>query len=324
MLTTGLWPVVKAHWPISLAMAAGSYVAGSTPMGGGTVGFPILVLLFDLPATLGRNFGLAVQSVGMVSASIYILSARRPIDWGLLKPALLGSAVGTPFGAAFVAPFVSDLGVKLLFAVVWASFGVIHYLKIKAIVAPEGHRPPHGAFDRPIGWTIGLLGGVVAALTGVGIDMMIYAALVLFFRGDIKIAIPTSVILMAFTSLIGISSNLALSRIDPDLYSVSPEVFYNWLAAAPVVALGAPFGAIIVNRLPRASTLIIVSTLCIGQFFWVLIKEQVSGLALLAAIAGLILMCGLFLLAFRAGERRRIRLEPGAPDAIAQKTQRPA
>jgi hypothetical protein len=36
-------------------MAFGSYVAGSTPMGGGTVGFPILVLLFDLPATLGRD-----------------------------------------------------------------------------------------------------------------------------------------------------------------------------------------------------------------------------------------------------------------------------
>jgi len=60
----GLWPVVRDHWPIAAAMAAGSYFAGSTPMGGGTVGFPVLVLLFDLPATLGRNFGLAVQSIG--------------------------------------------------------------------------------------------------------------------------------------------------------------------------------------------------------------------------------------------------------------------
>lgn len=29
-------------------MAVGSYAAGSTLMGGGTVGFPVLVLLFDL------------------------------------------------------------------------------------------------------------------------------------------------------------------------------------------------------------------------------------------------------------------------------------
>ena len=44
-----------AHWPMAVAMAVGSYVAGSTPMGGGTVGFPVLVLLMDLPATLGQS-----------------------------------------------------------------------------------------------------------------------------------------------------------------------------------------------------------------------------------------------------------------------------
>jgi hypothetical protein len=45
------WQTIREHWGIAVAMAFGSYVAGSTPMGGGTVGFPILVLLFDLPAT---------------------------------------------------------------------------------------------------------------------------------------------------------------------------------------------------------------------------------------------------------------------------------
>lgn len=50
------WADVKSHWPIALAMFFGSYVAGSTQMGGGTVGFPILVLLFGLPAALGRDF----------------------------------------------------------------------------------------------------------------------------------------------------------------------------------------------------------------------------------------------------------------------------
>ena len=38
------WEAVRAHWPMAAAMALGSYVAGSTPMGGGTVGFPVLVL----------------------------------------------------------------------------------------------------------------------------------------------------------------------------------------------------------------------------------------------------------------------------------------
>ncbi len=34
------------HWRMSVVMILGSLVAGSTPMGGGTVAFPILVLLF--------------------------------------------------------------------------------------------------------------------------------------------------------------------------------------------------------------------------------------------------------------------------------------
>src|SRR3990172_4368411 len=86
----GYWNEVKEHWPIALAMALGSYVAGSTPMGGGTVGFPVLVLLFDLPASLGRNFGFTIQSIGMVSASIFLVCARRKMEWQLLGWALVG------------------------------------------------------------------------------------------------------------------------------------------------------------------------------------------------------------------------------------------
>ena len=48
-------------------------------MGGGTVGFPILVLLLGLPAALGREFSFATQSVGMVSASVLILASGQAL-----------------------------------------------------------------------------------------------------------------------------------------------------------------------------------------------------------------------------------------------------
>ncbi|MBI1264030.1 MAG: TSUP family transporter [Alphaproteobacteria bacterium] len=303
----GLWPVVRDHWPIAAAMAAGSYFAGSTPMGGGTVGFPVLVLLFDLPASLGRNFGLAVQSAGMVSASVFILTARRTLDWALLRPALAGALIGTPLGAAFIAPYASDILVKLMFAVTWASFGIIHWLKLNDIVKPEGPRHPHDRLDTPVGLFIGLSGGVVASLTGVGIDMMIYTVLVLFYRADLKMAIPTSVLLMAATSLIGIASNAALGAINPALYAIDPAVFYNWLAAAPVVALGAPLGAVIVNYMPRRPTLLIVSTLCLAQFVWTVFKEGVDGWLLMAVLGALAGLCAAFLWLFQLGERQDSR-----------------
>ena len=283
------WPVVFSHWPIALTMSLGSYVAGSTPMGGGTVAFPVLVLLFDLPGSLGRNFGLAIQSIGMTSATIYILSNNRPVDWRLLSPALLGSLLATPLGAAFVAPFVPDLWIKLIFAVIWASFGILHLVKLRELTSNHGDAEHRCFNDYAIGIAIGLIGGVASSITGVGIDMMIYATLVLLYRADLKIAIPTSVILMAFTSIIGICTNLVLSQLAPETYAVDPQVFSNWLAAAPIVALGAPFGALVVNLISRTPTLIAVSLLCIGQFAWMLVHEQVTGLMLLAAIAGVLI-----------------------------------
>lgn len=310
----GFWDEVFSHWPISLAMMAGSYFAGSTPMGGGTVGFPVLVLLFDQPASMGRSFGLAIQSIGMVSASIYILASRTPIDLRLLRPALAGTLIGTPLGAAFIAPYAPDLAVKLIFAVVWAGFGVIHFLKLGAILKPDGTRDPHGRLDTPIGVAIGLTGGIVSSLTGVGIDMMIYALLVLFYREDLKIAIPTSVILMAATSVIGIFSNILLSTVNPGLYYLPPEVAWNFLAAAPVVALGAPLGAIVVNRLPRAPTLLIVCTLCIVQYVWTVLKEQVSLPVFAASLAGIVLMNLFFLWLFKMGERNTHRVRRASGD----------
>ncbi|MEW4562892.1 sulfite exporter TauE/SafE family protein [Bremerella sp. JC770] len=290
----GYWSTVMAHWPIALTMSVGSYVAGSTPMGGGTVAFPVLVLLFDLPGSLGRNFGLAIQSIGMTSAAIYILSTHRPVDWRLLRPALLGAIVGTPIGAAWVAPFVPDLWVKLIFGVIWASFGILHLVKIRELTSNQGVAQHASPYDLPIGIVIGLVGGIASSITGVGIDMMIYATLVLLYRSDLKTAIPTSVILMAFASVVGIGSNVLLSRIAPETYAIDPQVFANWLAAAPVVALGAPFGAIVVNLISRTPTLIVVSLLCIGQFVWTLIHEQVSGITLAGALAGVLLCNAMF------------------------------
>ena len=109
----GYLETVVEHWPMSVAMAAGSYVAGSTPMGGGTIGFPVLVLMLDLPATLGRDFSFAIQSVGMTSASIYIFCSRKQLEWPMLRAALAGALLGTPLGIVYVAPLTSDLFIKV-------------------------------------------------------------------------------------------------------------------------------------------------------------------------------------------------------------------
>lgn len=305
VLFGGYITAVLEHWPMAAAMVLGSYVAGSTPMGGGTVGFPVLVLLMDLPATLGRDFSFSIQAVGMTSAAIYILCSRQELEWPMLRAALPGALLGTPLGILFIAPLASDLFIKLLFASMWCSFGLLHLRRINEITSYEGMTPHDISFDHRVGFIVGFMGSLcIASITGVGIDMMIYMVLVLWCHADLKIAIPTSVVLMAFTSLVGVAAKLMLG-------DLQAGTFENWLAAAPVVAVGAPFGALVINKIGRRPTLIFVSLLCVVQFFWTLVHEKSSlntwslSAALLGVVAFLLLFQDMYRHGYRLARRKR-------------------
>jgi len=307
----GFWGVAVEHWPMALSMAIGSYAAGSTPMGGGTVGFPVLVLLFDTPASLGRDFSFAVQSIGMVSASIFILCRRQPLAWSMLRGAMLGALAGTPLGILFIAPLVPELWVKLGFAVIWGSFGVLHLYRLDEITSHSEAAGLCPRRDFRVGLLLGALAGTfAAAVTGVGIDMVIYAALVLLCRVDLKVAIPTSVVIMAFTSVVGV----VVKSLAGDW---QPQVFGNWLAAAPVVALGAPLGVFVVGLIGRRSTLLVVAVLCVAQFVWTCTVERAAlGAAGLLATVVALAAC---LVGFEWVRRIGVRLAGLGPGAAVRR-----
>ncbi len=305
-----------ANWPIAVAMAIGSYIAGSTPMGGGTIGFPVLVLIFDEPATIGRDFSFAIQAIGMTSASIYILARRLPIAWRVLAPAMLGSMVGTPLGAILIAPLVDDLLVKLLFAITWAGFGIAQLRLMRDLLEPEPLARPHPNFERAAGAVVGFFGGLlIASITGVGVDMLLFVILVLLFRVDARCAIASSVLLMTVTSIVGLSTN-ALA------FGIPAEVWLNWYAAAPVVAIGAPLGALAASLIPRGITLGIVSTLCVVQFIAFCAAERISGWPLAISLIALAMTTMAFSFIGHWGDRRG-RTKPGRPQDFSR-LRRPA
>ena len=290
-----------ANWPIAVAMAIGSYIAGSTPMGGGTIGFPVLVLVFDAPATIGRDFSFAIQAIGMTSASVYILARRLPIAWRVLVPAMVGSMFGTPLGAIFIAPHVDDLLVKLLFAITWAGFGIAQLRLMRDLLEPEPLARPNPNFERAAGALVGFFGGLlIASITGVGIDMLLFVTLVLLVRVDARCGIASSVLLMTVTSIAGLATN-ALA------FGIPAEVWSNWYAAAPVVALGAPLGALAASIIPRGISLGIVSTLCVVQFVAFCAAERISGWPLAVSLIALAVTTMTFSFVGRWGDRRTRR-----------------
>jgi len=224
----------------------------------------------------------------------------------MLRWTLVGALIGTPLGTLFIAPYLPGIAIKIVFAVIWASFGVLHLYRTEGICANVGETPAAHRFDRNVGFVLGLVAGAtVASITGVGIDMILYAVMVLLMRADLKVAIPSTVIIMAFTSLVGVATRNQFG-------GLKPGVFENWLAAAPVVALGAPFGAFIVNRIGRKPTLYFVSLLCIGQFVWTMCQE--FGALGWIGVGGAIVAVALFNVGFewlwRVGDKLERRSVP--------------
>ncbi len=286
--------IALGHWPMALAMSLGSVVAGSTPMGGGTVGFPVLVLILHQSANIGRNFGLAVQSIGMTSAMIFILCRRTVIQTRLLTWGIAGAVAGLLAGTLIVSPLLPGDVVKLLFSSVWMSFGVLTLARNREFCSlsrvPELDRKT----DIAVALAVGVLGGMITSLIGVGVEMVTYTVLVLRYRCDLKAAVPTAVSMGAVTSLMGIGLHALLG-------DIGHEVFYNWLAAAPIVIFGAPLGAYLVSVIPRIRTLYFVAFLCLAQFVWTLYQVSPSAGEWLFVAASLTFAGLCFLVLYRRG-----------------------
>ncbi|MEQ1886946.1 MAG: sulfite exporter TauE/SafE family protein [Bryobacteraceae bacterium] len=293
----GHWSGVFAHWPMSLVMILGSLVAGSTPMGGGTVAFPILVLLFHQPAANARNFALVIQAVGMTSALLFILGRKVPLPLRVLAGSTAGAAVGFMAGTFLISPYVSGNLVKLLFSCLWMSFGLLTLSKNTEICGLKGRGPADRSVAGLVGFAAGLIGGTMASMIGVGVEMAVYTSMVLLFRTDLKIAIPTAVSAAALASIEGALLHAYLGDIEAD-------TLYNWLAASPIVIFGAPIGTYLVSILPRTKVLYFVSFLCVLQFVWTLYQTAHSALEWWFVAGAMIVAVTVLITLYRTGKAK--------------------
>ena len=72
VLSAGELDRLSHHWESAFTMIFGSFLAGSSPEGGGAVAFPVFTKVLEVPAQVARTFSLSIQAVGMTMAALII------------------------------------------------------------------------------------------------------------------------------------------------------------------------------------------------------------------------------------------------------------
>ncbi len=317
---------VSDNFVPAITMVFGSFVAGSTPQGGGAVAFPVFTKGLDIPAEVARSFSLCIQAIGMTCASAAIILGRRPVVWRAVAigaPAGVVGFVTTLFlaGDPSVAFWPSTLPgpyVKVTFTLVVAAMAWVVLLGLRTPIRRVSDALPdlHGRLFGAL-LIAGFLGGAASALVGSGADVFMYLFVVVLFGVRAGIGVPTSVITMATISVLGflilgiadgqLSIELGGTAANPEVLSVGGQalpagsaasrfdLFGMWIAAVPVVAWGAPLGAFVASRMsPKALVTFALSIAAAEVLSTVIfLSELRSDIALATfAIAGLLLSIG--------------------------------
>jgi uncharacterized membrane protein YfcA len=166
--------------------------------------------------------------------------------------------------------------------------------------------PTFGAREKWVLVIAGLIGGAVSALVGSGANTIAFMVMVLLFRINEKIVTPTTVLLMAMVSLAGFAFHVAV------LGDFGPTVTSYWLAAVPVVAIGAPLGALICSYMPRRAIVLLLLCLIGLEFLSTLLLVPMS-LAILLSSAVTLAICAFVTWAMSRATRYRPENFPLVP-----------
>lgn len=262
MHTTSSWQLFTENWFMTVTMIFGSFIAGASSEGGGAIAYPVMTLLFNIEPDVARNFSFAIQSIGMVMASFWILISKIKIEKNYLLLAGIGGFIGIIAGSLFIAPYVKPDYAKMMFVSFWLSFGialwVVNFVNNRKSVEKL---PELNKFQSIELILVGIVGGIFSSILGNGLDICTFSYVVLKFRLSEKIATPTSVILMASNAVVGFGLNTVV------LDTMQTEAINYWLVSIPVVIFGAPIGAYIITLIKRKTISLLLILIIIIQFF---------------------------------------------------------
>ena len=285
---------IQEYWQISVTMIFGSLIAGATSEGGGAVAFPVFTKLLHINPVDAKVFSLAIQSIGMTSASLVIMYLNIEVAWRVILWASLGGALSIIPTSIWLAPLLPPPVLKMSFTAMITSFAItLFILNRREERLCHDDLPLVGIQEKAILIGAGFLGGIMSGLVGTGIDIVTFSFIVLLFRLSEKVGTPTSVILMSINTLIGFALHGLI------LEKFTPQVQAYWFAAMPIVVIGAPVGAMICNLLNRiiiARILILLIAFELITSLWLI---PLTPLVMTTSLTIFILFSGLYYWMYR-------------------------
>lgn len=249
------------HWLAPFTMIFGSFIAGASSEGGGAIAFPVFTLLMKVPPDTARNFSFAIQSIGMTAASTLIFSFKIPISWRAITYTSISGIVGLLIGTFVVAPIVPATETKLFFVSLWLSFGFALFLANRNPQRSTLDDLPNlKVADKAYILTFGIVGGIITAIFGNGIDIFTFCFFTLYYKLNEKVATPTSVIIMTINTIVGFILHAFVIR------DFQPLAFNYWVCSIPVVLVFAPLGAYLITFLSRTAIASILYFIILAQY----------------------------------------------------------
>lgn len=270
------------YYPMTLAMIAGSLIAGSTPLGGGVVAFPIAVLVIGFKPSEGRDFTVLIQSVGMNAAAYLIMLKKSELlDFTLVMCFFACGVPGVLMGLALNLP---PFYIVLIFQILVLEFAfVFFYLNVLAPRTSPSAVPTSTPVGKPKAdeeFTKGMAfyaygsmilaafaGGFLTANVGSGSDIILYAFGLLVWNTMVPTSHRYSDLCLTASSVVVMGLLSAVTTICRGLSGkIETEVLYCWGATAWLVCFGAPLGSLLLTPGLRAQLRIAFYILAIAQF----------------------------------------------------------
>lgn len=240
--------------------------------GGSILTVPVLVYLFNINPVLSTAYSLFIVGTVALAGAIGKIKSRH-IDFKAAVVFAIPSFIAVFISRRYILPalpdviatikdiaITKDVAIMLLFALVMliASISMIKGKKIT-----DGEEQKNG-FNYPVIILEGLIVGLITGIVGAGGGFLIIPALVLFAHIPMKMAVGTSLLIIAAKSLIGFTGDIAAGQ----------EIDWNFLLIFTAIAIVGIFVGNYLNKfISNAILKKVFGYFVLGMSIFIIIKE---------------------------------------------------